>query len=132
MTQQKIVDQLTTKVFVPLVGICILLCLVAFVARGGLALAGAALGSLILLFTALTTIAMHPMLAKVSPRTAFALAFGLYWLKISLLATVLLVPGLRTLVDPLWCGIVVFSGTVWWLLMHTVVLAKSRNTLEPR
>lgn len=126
-----VTEQLKTKAFVPLVGICGLLNVAAYVLGAGYALAGAALGTAVLLFTALTTIALHPVLARTTPWMGFAAAFGLYWLKISLLGIILTSARLPEVAEPLWFGVVVISGTCWWMTMHLIVVTKARIPVLP-
>lgn len=121
-----VTEQLKTKAFVPLIGICALLNVAAYVVGSGYALAGAALGTAVILFTSLATMALHPVLARTTPWMGFAAAFGFYWLKISLLGLILTSARLPEVAEPLWFGIVVISGTCWWLTMHLSIVAKAR------
>lgn len=114
---------------VPLLVFSVLACLAAFTTGSSAALYGVVLAAAIVLGGAYVTWSMFGVLKRVSPHTALAVAFSVYWLKVSSMGAILLVPSLRERVSPVWFTTVMLSMMAWWMVAHIAATVKGRKAI---
>lgn len=113
----------------PLLVFSVIACLAAFTTGSMAALYGAGLAIVIVLGGAFVTWSLFGVLRRVSPTSALAVAFSVYWIKVSCMGAILMVPSLRERVSPVWFVAVMLLMMAWWMGAHITATVKGRKAI---
>jgi ATP synthase protein I len=88
--------------------------------------AGAGLGAVLVVVVFSGTLLLMRLTADMAPQLALGVALLAYWVKVSLLAMLLLAAHSLRWFDPWWFAGTVVAGTLLWCVLHVRAVAGAR------
>lgn len=134
MRGSQVSDVITHLIWRAMVPLAVLGPIIATIAAGTVGRPAALAVFLVTLLLTLSmglTVLLQALVAMVQPRVSIGLAFGVFGLKMAIMAGLAQVPELRSSLDPHWFAASFAVGLLWLVVVHIRVVSAVKVGLEP-